>query len=242
MNKNIIYNESCLDTMKRYPDNFFDFVLTSPPYNMNLRIRKGKYCSRQVIEKEFSNKYKNFSDNLPIDDFYELHTKILSELIRVSKIVFYNYAIVTGSKRAFVKIIADHVDYYKDEIVWDKGHGQPAMQSGVLNRRTEKIVIFDKFNGISRKFDKRNFKRGELEDIFQVNKQKRGGKTNQATFPDKLVEMIFSNFVNVDDVIYDPFLGRGTTCQIAKRMGVNYVGSELVKEQYEEAKKNIENA
>ena len=35
-----IFNESCIDTMKRIPDNFVDVVITSPPYNMNLRIRK----------------------------------------------------------------------------------------------------------------------------------------------------------------------------------------------------------
>jgi site-specific DNA-methyltransferase (adenine-specific)/modification methylase len=236
---NSIYNENCLDTMKRYPDDFFNFVLTSPPYNMNLRIRNGKYCSRQILKEEFSNKYKNFTDNLPIEEFYELHTKILSELIRISKIVFYNYAIVTGSKKAFVKIINDHVDFYKDEIVWDKGHGQPAMQNGVLNRRTEKIVVFDKHYGLSRKFKKCNFDRGTLEDILEIPKQKRSNEINGATFPDELVRTIFSNFVKKGDTIYDPFLGRGTTCIIAKEMGINYVGSELDTEQFEQAKKNI---
>jgi site-specific DNA-methyltransferase (adenine-specific) len=236
---NIIFNEDCLDTMKRYPDDFFDLVLTSPPYNMNLRIRNGKYCSRQIKQEEFSNKYKNFSDNLPIEEFYKLHTNILTELLRISKMVFYNYAIVTGSKKAFVKIINDHVDYYKDEIVWDKCHGEPSMQHGVLNRRTEKIVIFDKYNGISRQFKKCNFDKGTLDDIQCIKRQRRKDKINGATFPDKLVETVFSNFIEQGNKIYDPFLGRGTTCIIAKEMGINYVGSELDKEQFEQAKVNI---
>ena len=46
---NKIFNESCLDTMKRIPDNFVDVVITSPPYNMNLRIRKGEYCSQDCV-------------------------------------------------------------------------------------------------------------------------------------------------------------------------------------------------
>jgi site-specific DNA-methyltransferase (adenine-specific)/modification methylase len=83
-------------------DKSIDIVVTSPPYNMNLRIMNGKYCSRQVT-KEFSTKYNEFSDNLPIDEFYKLHSSILKELIRVSDIVFYNIQIVTGSKRAFLK-------------------------------------------------------------------------------------------------------------------------------------------
>ena len=31
-----IYNENCLDTMARIPDNFIDLTITSPPYD-NLR-------------------------------------------------------------------------------------------------------------------------------------------------------------------------------------------------------------
>lgn len=36
----------CLERMKEIPDGSVDLVLTSPPYNMNLRIRNGKYVSR----------------------------------------------------------------------------------------------------------------------------------------------------------------------------------------------------
>lgn len=32
MEVNKIYNESCIDTLKRMPDNFLDCVITSPPY------------------------------------------------------------------------------------------------------------------------------------------------------------------------------------------------------------------
>ena len=66
---NKIYNESCLDTLKRIPDNFIDLVITSPPYNMNLRIRNGVYCSRQIV-KEISTKYEGFADNMSIEDYY----------------------------------------------------------------------------------------------------------------------------------------------------------------------------
>ena len=66
---NKIYNEGCLDTLSRIPNNSIDLVITSPPYNMNLRIRNGKYCSRQIV-KEFSTKYEGFDDNLPIEKYY----------------------------------------------------------------------------------------------------------------------------------------------------------------------------
>mgnify|MGYP001443899180 CR=1 FL=1 len=69
---NTIYNEDCQATIKRFKNKSVDLVITSPPYNMNLRIRNGKYCSRQIV-KEFSTKYDGFSDNLPIDEFFKLH-------------------------------------------------------------------------------------------------------------------------------------------------------------------------
>ena len=34
MEINKIYNESNLETMAKMPDNFVDYVLTSPPYNV----------------------------------------------------------------------------------------------------------------------------------------------------------------------------------------------------------------
>ncbi len=40
LEKNKIYNENCLDTMKKMTDNFVDVVFTSPPYN---RKRNDKY-------------------------------------------------------------------------------------------------------------------------------------------------------------------------------------------------------
>ena len=57
-----IYNEDCLDTLQRMKDGSIDCVITSPPYNMNLRISNGKYHSRQVV-KEISTKYIQNSDD-----------------------------------------------------------------------------------------------------------------------------------------------------------------------------------
>ena len=62
----------CLERMKEIPDGSVDMVLTSPPYNMNLRIRNGKYCSRQIV-KEISTKYKSFDDNLSMGDYFKFN-------------------------------------------------------------------------------------------------------------------------------------------------------------------------
>jgi len=185
MEVNKIYNENCLKTLKRFEDNSIDIVITSPPYNMNLRIRNGSYCSRQIV-KEFSTKYEGFDDNLPIDEFYELHSNIIRELLRVSGIIFYNIQIVT-----------------------------------------ELILIFEKENAISRKFSKFNFERGTLGDIWNISRGKKVDKSHGAVFPEKLVSTILNNFSNEGDIVYDPFMGSGTTAVVSQKLNRKWLGSEL---------------
>jgi len=236
---NKIYNENCLDTLQRIPDNSIDLVITSPPYNMNLRIRNGKYCSRQIV-KEFSTKYEGFDDNIPIDEFYEFHLNVLKELLRTSSIIFYNIQVVTGSKRAFFKIIGELSDYLKDIIVWDKGYAQPAMAQKVVNRRTELILVFDAKNAISRQFEKANFQRGTLDDIWEIKRGKKIADSHAAVFPEMLVKTIIENFSNPNDLVYDPFMGTGTTAFVAKKLNRNYIGSERNKKYFDVISQRME--
>ena len=223
---NHTYNEDCLKTLKRMKDNSIDCVITSPPYNMNLRIRNGKYCSRQIV-KELSTKYSNFDDNLPINEYNELHTNVLKELLRVSKVVFYNIQIVTGSKRSIFKMIGDFHEYLKDIIVWDKGVAQPAMQKQVLNRRTELILVFESDYPISRQFRYANFERGTLSDIWEIKRGKKISKNHGAVFPEELVAKIINNFTNENDIVYAPFMGTGTTAIVCKKLKRKFIGSEI---------------
>ena len=56
--KNKIYNENCLDTMSRMPDNFIDLTVTSPPYD-NLREYNGYLFDFASIDKELFRVTKN---------------------------------------------------------------------------------------------------------------------------------------------------------------------------------------
>ena len=233
-----LYNENCLDTMRRrMPDNYVDLVVTSPPYNMNLRIRKNKYCSRQIV-KEFSTKYEEFPDNLPLEKYYKLHSTILKELLRVSKIIFYNIQIVTGSKRAFFKIIGDFNENLKDIIIWDKMNAQPAMQTRLLNSQNELILIFGD-NPISRQFTKAFFDRGTLSNVWKIKRGKKYGFC--ASFPEELVEKILLNFSSEGDIIYDPFSGTGTTQVVCKKTNRRFIGSEVSENYCKIAKARVNN-
>ena len=235
---NQIFNESCIDTMKKIPDNFVDVVITSPPYNMNLRIRNGEYCSRQIV-KEISTKYEDFPDNMPINEFYEFHSSVLKELLRISNLVFYNIQIVTGSKRAFFKMIGEFSENLKDIIIWDKRYAQPAIGEQVLNRRSELILVFENDYPISRQFRSATFKRGTLDDVWVIDRERTKTETHGATFPQKLISTIIENFSKKGDVIYDPFLGTGTTAVVAKKFNRKYIGSEISKKYFKVCKDRL---
>jgi site-specific DNA-methyltransferase (adenine-specific)/modification methylase len=208
---------------------------------MNLRIRNGQYCSQQIV-KEFSSKYAHFDDNLPIEEYFQFHLTVLRELLRVSRLVFYNIQIVTGSKRAVFRIIGELNEYLKDIVIWDKGYAQPAMAERVLNRQSEIILIFDKENAISRQFEQATFLRGTLSDVWQINRGKKVDKDHSAVFPEKLVETILLNFTKENELVYDPFMGTGTTAYVCKMLKRNWIGSEINKEYCEVIEQRLKQA
>lgn len=67
-------------------------------------------------------------------------------------------------------------------------------------------------------------------------------KRHSAAFPEALPEWFIKLFTDEGDWVLDPFVGSGTTCAVALRMGRNSVGIELVKEYVELARQSIEPA
>ena len=51
MELNKTYNEDCLETMKKFPENFIDLTVTSPPYD-GLRLYSGYSFDFENIAKE----------------------------------------------------------------------------------------------------------------------------------------------------------------------------------------------
>tara|TARA_R100000231_G_scaffold90530_3_gene68385 strand:+ start:2235 stop:2933 length:699 start_codon:yes stop_codon:yes gene_type:complete len=212
--------------MQTLADNSYDAVLTSPPYNMNLRIFGNRYISRPSKETDhFSSKYNMFTDDMPIDQFYEYHTNVLRQCLRIAPLVFYNIAIVTGSKRAFFRMIGDFNEQLKDIFVWDKIHGQPAMCPGVVNRQTELILIFDRDRSISRKFETATFTRGGVSDVYKCRPQ--SIPNHGAIMPEALANHIVANFIGPNKRIFDPFMGTGTTAIAALQNNCTYGGCEI---------------
>lgn len=235
---NTIYNEDCFETMKKMPNNFVDLVITSPPYNMRMRTMNNKYVEREK-NKHFSKKYEYFNDAIEINEFYKIHSEIVKELLRISPIVCYNFQIVTGSKEAFFKLIGNFNKYIKDIIVWDKGFGQPSMHEKVLNSCYELILIMESDKRLGRMINNSKFNRGEMDNILRINKIKNKFNEHNASFPINLPIKLINAFTIENDVVYDPFIGTGTTAIAALKNNRQYIGSEIVKEYYDICIENI---
>lgn len=242
MSEIALFNGDCLEVMDILINNGVkvDAIITSPPYNMNLRIMKGKYISRcrnKNHKQEFSTKYDSYDDDLSMEDYYQFQKAFINKSLKISPLVFYNIQILTGNKVALFKLIGDYCETIKEIIVWDKFTAQPAMAERMLNSQFELIIIFDRDKAYNRQFDKAYFKRGEETNLWSIKRER--NPHHKATFPQELVNRILRNFTKEGDLILDPFMGSGTTGKACKNLNRNFIGIELDKKYFEIAKDRI---
>ena len=228
----------CLDRMKEIPDDSVDMVFTSPPYNMNLRIRNGKYCSRQIV-KEISTKYQTFDDNLPMQDYFEFNKNVLNECLRVSDLVFYNVQFLTGNKPALFRLLGDFHTKMKEFIVWDKINAQPAIGNGVMNSQFEVLLVLQNSKPESRSFDSSQFSRGTMSNLWSIKRGKKVHSSHGATFPLELPIKAIGNFSSETATVLDPFMGTGTTGVASKSLGRNFIGIEIDEDYFKIAEERI---
>jgi len=214
-----------------------DMVFTSPPSNMNLRIRGGEYCSRQIVD-EFSTKYQGYADNLPLEEYERLNDEALSLCLSECPLVFWNVQFLTGNKRALFRLMGKYADTIKDVIVWDKLVAQPAMAEGVMNSRWEAVLVFDRDNAISRQFSN-GFKRGTMDNLWTIQRGKSEDESHGATFPVSLPARAIHGFSKAGATVLDPFMGTGTTAIAAIRAGRKFVGIERDPNYFETAEQRI---
>ena len=239
-----LYNIDCIDFMSDALDKHvrYDYCITSPPYNMNLRVRDGKYISRSPMQtnyNEFSKKYDNYGDDLTMEEYFNFLDSVIDKLLKLCKITFFNIQMITGNKIALMQILGKYAYNIKDIIIWDKCISQPAMHENILNSQFEFIIIFDSEKPYNRAFDYSNFDRGTETNVWRIQRQP--NKYNKASFPEELVLRIIKDFTKDDETIFDPFMGSGTTGIVCAKINRNFVGCELDTDMFEIAKNRIEN-
>ena len=61
-----------------------------------------------------------------------------------------------------------------------------------------------------------------------------------AQYPERLIERVILAGSNNGETVLDPFMGSGTTAVVAKKLGRNYIGYELVEDYIEMANKRLD--
>jgi DNA modification methylase len=223
MEINKIYCESNLDTMSKMPDNFVDYVLTSPPYNVGKNGLNGE-----------GKKYDLHNDSLNVDDYFEQQKKLITELLRVTKKhIFYNIQMLSGNKLSLMKLMGYFSENIKEIIIWNKNHGVPAMEPGVFNSAYEYIIIFSNDQPSKRKFYDCNFK-GTQNNVFKIKNthSNKFSDVHKAVMPLDIPRYFMQIFGNENDIWYDPYNGTATTSIAAIMEKKKFIGSEISNEYY----------
>jgi site-specific DNA-methyltransferase (adenine-specific) len=243
---NIVYNEDCLATMKRMDDNSIDMVVTSPPYG-SLRSYNGFSFDFENISKEL---YRVLKPGGVLFWVVGVETVKGSRSLETQKQAIY---FVENCGFTFY----DHLIYEKSSFsfpiknkyypVWENIYVMSKGKIATFNPITDREVKYTQSRG---KATQRQVG-GELLDtgrgIIKYNKTSRrfniwrystgyGNSTRDkeayehpAIYPEKLAQDAILSWSNPQDVIYDPFMGSGTTAKSCLLLDRNYIGSEISK-------------
>ena len=257
---NKIYNESNLDTMKRMPDNFVDLTVTSPPYD-GLRTYNGYSFPFEEIAQELyrvtkqggvvvwivgdatingSESGTSFRQALFFKECgFNLHdTMIYSSRKpplthnRYEQEFEYMFVLSKGKPKTFNPIKVK-TNFAGDVKKYNHGKDTDAKKEkgDAVRWRDEKMIINDqKIKGNI--WDYATGMNGSSKDELAF--------LHPAIFPEKLVADHIYSWSNESDLVYDPFMGSGTTAKMAHLQKRNWIGSEISSEYVELANKRLD--
>jgi len=229
MNLDFIYNENCLDTMTRMPDGFVDLTVTSPPYD-NLRTYNGYSFDFESIAKELyrvtnpdglvvwvigdatsagSETGTSFRQALYFKEIgFKLHDTMIYEKNSPA------YPASRNSNR--------YTQIFEYMFVFAKGSVPKQLICDKPNKWAGHKDFSGKLKNPVPDFSPRN-------NIWRYTTSFNGWK-HPAPFPEALAEDHILSWSAEGDVVYDPFMGSGTTASVAKRLNRKYIGSEISQE------------
>jgi len=226
MEKNKIYNEDCLVTMNRMEDNYIDLTITSPPYNLG----KKHHTENNVFDA-----YDEYNDNLPEKEYQEWQIKVLNELFRVTKeggSVMYNHKnrIKEGKQITPYEWILKTNWTIKQELVWFNKSSN--MDKCRFYPFTERIYWLSK--GVETNFFNIINQHDLIKDLPAG-----ADMEHKRSFPLKLAQRFVLCFPDAE-IIYDCFMGSGTTAIASLKEKRNFIGSEISKNYCSIAEKQIQ--
>ena len=234
------FNQDLFDVIDFFPKHFADLIIIDPPYNLS---------------KDFAGfKFKATDDNSYISYIKSWLPKVL-ELLKPNGSVY--VCCDWKSTSAIYQVLSEYT-IVKNRITWqrEKGRGaktkwKNAMEDiwfGVLN---EKNYFFDvdsvmqkrkvfapyKVDGTPKDWEETeegNFRMtypSNFWDDISVPYWSMSENTDHPTQkPEKLIAKLILASCPKGGVVFDPFLGSGTTSVVAKKLGRHYCGIEFNEE------------
>ena len=252
MEINKIYTENCLETMAKMPDGFVDLTVTSPPYD-NLRTYSGNVVWNECVWKRI------------MKELYRVSKQGGVVVWIVSDATVQGNESGTSFKQAlFAKECGFNLH---DTMIWIKDGGGAIGSNKCYTQNFEYMFVFSKgeISTTNLIYDKPNASFGKdrcavrsgrrlVTGEHKIEKRKPSAEFSRrnnywyippqkgehpAVFPEQLANDHIISWSNEGDLVYDPFLGSGTTAKMAIVNKRNWIGSEISKEYCEIAEKRI---
>lgn len=250
-----IYNENCLDTMSRMPDEFVDMTITSPPYD-DLRDYNGYHFPVKEIAESLFKKTKSGGVVLwVVGDRTVNGDESLTSFEHA--FAFRKAGFRVHDTMIYVKnnpIPSDCGKRYRQafEYMFCFSKGQPKTFNPITEPTKsagQKITAFritgkGRGNVPDEDIGREIKSKRKVTNIFGYNVGTSSSKDkiafqHPAIFPEQLVIDQIKSWTNEGDIVYDCFMGSGTTAKIAHLLGRKWIGSEISNEYVDIAQERL---
>tara|TARA_R110000796_G_scaffold209394_1_gene325708 strand:- start:507 stop:1238 length:732 start_codon:yes stop_codon:yes gene_type:complete len=226
--------------MARMKDNFIDLTVTSPPYD-NLRKYNGYSFDFESIAKELYRVTKQGGVVVWVVGDATIKGSETGTSFRqalYAKDCGFNLHDTMIYQKSTPPLTHNRYEQnFEYMFIWSKG--KPNTFNGLRepkeykdNRRT-KAFGRNKDNsvdlGFSSNLDTR-LKRNIWRYFAGGGANDKIASKHPAIFPEKLAEDHILSWSNENDIVYDPFMGSGTTAKMAKINNRSYIGSDISEE------------
>ena len=236
MEINKIYNEDCLETMERMEDNFVDLTVTSPPYD-NLRTYNGYSFDFESIAKELYRVTKEGGVLVWIVGDATIKGSETGTSFKQAlyfKECGFNLHDTMIYQKDNCPFPSSNRYYANFEYMFVFSKGKPKTFNPIIDRKNKSFGR--KITGTNRQKDGTTKpiknKGNEIKQFgvrfnnWLVSDGKRQNK-HPAIFPKQLANDHIISWSNEGDLVYDCFMGSGTTAKMSIANKRNYIGSEM---------------